>query len=250
MKKIYQKMNTIQKVIIDSDPGIDDTFAIHQVFANNKLNLLGITTIFGNVYVDQATRNALWLSEQAMYKTTVVKGASKPLVQKLNKPTSYVHGKEGFGNFTDINPKNTHDDTQSANKYLSETIRTNSGKIILCAIGPLTNIANLLEYDPEIVRHVKKLIIMGGAVYVQGNITPYAEANFWHDPHAANKVLNGNWDIDLIPLDVTTKLHLTPDIFAIIAKASPNIGGFLAFISEFYMDFYSLIYKKKNVFNA
>ena len=123
-----------------------------------------------------------------MYKTNIIKGASKPLAQKLKKPSSYVHGKEGFGDFTNINPKGKPEKKKSANQYLSETIRANSGKIILLAIGPLTKLANLLEYDKEIVNHVKKLVIMGGAVYVPGNITSYVEANFFHDPHAADKV--------------------------------------------------------------
>lgn len=240
----FQKKNETQKIIIDTDPGIDDTFAIHQAFANKKLDVLGITTIFGNVYVEQATRNALWLSEKAMYKTNIIKGASKPLVQKFKKPSSYVHGKEGFGDFTNINPKGKPD-KKSANQYLSETIRANSGKIILLAIGPLTNLANLLEYDKEIVNHVKKLVIMGGAVYVPGNITSYAEANFFHDPHAANKVLGADWDIDLIPLDVTTKLQITPDNFSQIIKASPDIGSFISDISKFYINFYSSVYGKR-----
>lgn len=240
----FQEKNETQKIIIDTDPGIDDTFTIHQAFANKKLDVIGMTTIFGNVSVEQATRNALWLSEKAVYKTNIIKGASKPLVQKLKKLSSHVHGKEGFGDFTNINPKGKPD-KKSTNQYLSETIRANSGKIILLAIGPLTNLANLLEYDKEIVNHVKKLVIMGGAVYVPGNVTSYAEANFFHDPHAANKVLGSDWDIDLIPLDVTTKLQLTPDNFSEIIKSSPDIGSFIFRISKFYFNFYSSIYGKR-----
>ena len=91
-----------QKIIIDTDPGIDDAMAIHQTFADSRLEVIGLTTIFGNVYVEQATRNAIWLAEQAMYECNVAGGASKPLVQAMNTPSFYVHGEEGFGNLTDI----------------------------------------------------------------------------------------------------------------------------------------------------
>ena len=233
-----------QKIIIDTDPGIDDAMAIHQAFADSRLEVVGLTTIFGNVYVEQATRNALWLAEKATYEISVASGALKPLVQAMNTPSFYVHGEEGFGSLTNIKPTRKPD-RRPAHIYLSETIRANSGEIILCAIGPLTNIANLLDYDPEIVNHVKKLVIMGGAVHVPGNVTSYAEANFWNDPHAADKVLGADWHIDLIGLDVTTKIQFPPDIFSQIGKLSPSIGGFILDISEFYINFYSEIVGKR-----
>ena len=233
-----------QKIIIDTDPGIDDAMAIHQAFADSRLEVVGLTTIFGNVYVEQATRNALWLAEKAMYESSVASGALKPLVQAMNTPSFYVHGEEGFGSFTDIKPTRKPD-LRPAHIYLSETLRANSREIILCPIGPLTNIANLLDYDPEIVNYVKKLVIMGGAVHVPGNVTSYAEANFWNDPHAANKVLGADWHIDLIGLDVTTKIQFPPDIFSQIAELSPSIGGFIHDICEFYINFYSEIVGKR-----
>ena len=122
-----------QKIIIDTDPGIDDAMAIHQAFADSRLEVVGLTTIFGNVYVEQATRNALWLAEKAMYESSVASGALKPLVQAMNTPSFYVHGEEGFGSFTDIKPTRKPD-LRPAHIYLSETIRANPGEIILLSL--------------------------------------------------------------------------------------------------------------------
>ena len=233
-----------QKIIIDTDPGIDDAMAIHQAFADSRLEVVGLTTIFGNVYVEQATRNALWLAEQAAYECSVAGGALTPLVQAMNTPAFFVHGEEGFGSLTDIQPSQKPD-PRPEHIYLSETIREHSGEIILCPVGPLTNIAKLVDYDPEIVNHVKKLVIMGGAVHVPGNVTSFAEANFWNDPHAADKVLGADWHIDLIGLDVTATIQFPPDVFSQIAKESPRIGGFIYDICEFYIDFYEKIVGKR-----
>jgi len=231
---------TTQKIIIDTDPGIDDAMAIHMAFADTRLDVVGLTTIFGNVYVEQATRNALWLAEQAHYKCAVAGGASKPLVQDMNKPSFHVHGDEGFGSLTQIAPESKAD-TRPAHVFLSEICREHSGEIILCPVGPLTNIANLLDYDPDIIHHVKKLVIMGGAVFAPGNVTPFAEANTWNDPHAADKVFAADWEIDLIGLDVTANIRFAPDVFAQGRKNSPEIGGFIHEICDFYINFYEQI---------
>ncbi len=233
----------VQKIIIDTDPGIDDAMAIHQAFADIRLKVVGLTTIFGNVYVDQATRNSLWLKEHGAYNCAVASGAESPTFQEMNTPSSHVHGEQGFGEITEIYPIGKAD-PRPAHIYLSETIRANSGKIILCPIGPLSNIARLLDYDPEIINHLQKLVIMGGAVNVPGNVTSYAEANFWNDPHAADKVLRANWEIDLIGLDVTSNIQFSPDVFAQGAKNSPRIGGFIRDISKFYINFYEQVIGK------
>ena len=232
-----------QKIIIDTDPGIDDAMAIHMAFADNRLEVVGLTTIFGNVNVEQATRNALWLSEQAHYRVDVAKGAERPLVQPANEPSYFVHGDEGFGDLPAQIPKQKAD-PRPAHIYLSETIRAHSGKIILCPVGPLTNIANLLSYDPEIVNHVQKVVIMGGSGYAPGNVTDFAEANIWNDPHAADEVFAADWDIDLIGLDVTQKISCDDADFAHLRKAAPDIGGFLHEISAFYIKYYHSIFQK------
>ena len=99
-----------------------------------------------------------------------------------------MHGDEGLGDLPAPTPQGTPD-PRPAHIFLSEMIRAHSSEVILVPIGPLTNIAKLLAYDPDITQHVKKLVIMGGAVDAPGNVTPHAEANIWNDPHAADSVL-------------------------------------------------------------
>lgn len=226
-----------QKLIIDTDPGIDDAMAIHYAFAHAGLDVLGLTTIFGNVFAWQASRNALLLSEQAHYPLDVIEGASCPLTQPLNPPSHHVHGKEGFGVLPAQTPQGTPL-AKTTDAYLSEVCRAHSGEVILCPVGPLTNIASLLRYDPGIVKHVKKLVIMGGAVWAPGNVSAYAEANIWNDPHAADAVFAADWDIDLIGLDVTQTIDCDDADFKALRQAAPEIGGFLHEISGFYIKFY------------
>lgn len=229
-----------QKIIIDTDPGIDDAMAIHLAFADKRLDVLGLTTIFGNVWVEQATRNALYLAEQAHYPLAVAEGAKTPLGITPNAPSHHVHGAEGFGDLTAVNPKGKAD-PRPAHQYISETCRAHPGEVVLCPVGPLTNIALLLDHDPEIVSFVKKVVIMGGAVHVPGNVTKYAEANIWNDPHAADKVFSADWDVDLIGLDITQSIKCTPDDFKALAKASPSIGKFINEIADFYIKFYQTV---------
>ena len=225
------------KLIIDTDPGIDDAMAIHYACADSRIELVGLTTIFGNVFIHQATRNALFLLEQAGYDADVAEGAEHPIIMTPNPPSHYVHGDEGLGDLSapDVSEQA---DSRPAWTYISEMCRQFPGEIVLCPVGPLTNIARLLEHDPDIVSYVRKLVIMGGAVWVPGNVTDYAEANIWNDPHAADMVFAADWDIDLIGLDVTQKIACDAKDFDQIAEASPQIGGFLKQISEFYIRFY------------
>jgi len=236
-------MTARQKIIIDTDPGIDDAMALHMAFADPRLEVVGLTTIFGNVNVEQATRNALWLAEQANYKLDVAKGATRPLVQEPNEPSYYVHGAEGFGDLPAQTPKGSAHQLDAAD-YIIQTCRAHSGEIALCPVGPLTNIAIALQRDPELVRHVKQVVIMGGAGFVPGNVTDYAEANIWNDPHAADVVFGANWEVVMIGLDVTTQVMCYPHEYQAVADESGPIGGFINDISAFYARFYATIYKE------
>ena len=236
-------MTAKRKIIIDTDPGIDDAMAIHMAFADPRLEVVGLTTIFGNVNVEQATRNALWLAEQAHYKLDVAKGASRPLVQEPNEPSYYVHGDEGFGDLPAQSPKGAAHHLDAAD-YIIETCRKYSGEISLCPVGPLTNIAIALQRDPELVHHVKSIAIMGGAGFVKGNVTAYAEANIWNDPHAADVVFGADWEVVMIGLDVTTQVMCTPQDYQSVADRSGAVGQFINDISQFYARFYATIYQE------
>ncbi len=228
------------KIIIDTDPGVDDAMAIHYAFAHGGLEVLGMTSIFGNVWVEQATRNALFLAEQAHYKTAVAEGAKKPLSITPNPPSHHVHGAEGFGRMPAPKPQAVAD-PRPAHVFISEMCRKYPNEVVLVPVGPLTNIANLLKYDPEITQFVKRVVIMGGAVKCGGNVTPHAEANIWNDPHAADAVFAADWPVNLIGLDVTTDIRCGRADFRAIADKAPKIGNFIYDVSDFYIDFYETV---------
>ena len=241
MTNANMKTSGKQKIIIDTDPGIDDAMAIHMAFADPRLEIVGLTTIFGNVNVDEATRNALYLAEQAHYSLDVARGADVPLVQVPNTPSYHVHGDDGFGDLPAQLPKQAPHALDAAD-YIIQTCRAHSGEISLCPVGPLTNIAIALQRDPDLVNHVKSVVIMGGAGFVPGNVSDYAEANIWNDPHAADIVFAAEWEVVMIGLDVTTQVMITPPDYKSIADASGPIGKFIYDISAFYTRFYATIY--------
>jgi len=226
-----------QKIIIDTDPGIDDAMAIHMAFADSRLGVVAMTSIFGNVTAEIATRNALRLAEMANYDTIICGGANVPSVRAPEPPADFVHGAQGFGTVPAAMP-NGKPDARPAAEFLCESCAAAPGEIIICAVGPLTNLAAALAHDPDLVNNVKSVVIMGGSAAYHGNVTACAEANIWNDPDAADAVFAADWDVTMVGLDVTEKTQCTPADFALLAEKSPNIGGFLNDAAQFYFDFH------------
>lgn len=225
------------KVILDTDPGIDDAMAIAYAVAHPAIELLALTTIFGNVAVHEATRNALQLLAYLGSSADVAGGEARPIAIAPNRPSYDVHGANGFGGI-EIPASTRQPSSLSAAEYLVEKTREHPGEITICAVGPLTNLARALELDPSVTGRVRQVVVMGGAVYAPGNVSPAAEANFWNDPHAADAVLGADWPVVLAPLDATMPVVLGPDYFADLAKAEPVAGGLLARMAGFYTRFY------------
>lgn len=230
------------KLIIDTDPGIDDAMAIFYAAAAPEISLLGLTTIFGNVTTKIATRNALRLLEAVELDVPVAHGAEAPLSLPPFKPSSQVHGEEGFGDIPAQEPKGAAL-TEEAADFLIRMAREHRGELVLCPIGPLTNIALAIQRDPEFVKNVKRIVIMGGSLEEGGNITPHAEANIYHDPHAADVVFASGAEVVMVGLDVTHRILCTKADFASIAALSPEMGGMLQTMSEFYLHFYETVGK-------
>ena len=226
-----------QKIIIDTDPGIDDAMAIHMGFADPRLEIVGLTTIFGNVTGAQATRNALHLADMAHHPAAVAGGAGIPLRRDPQPPADFVHGPEGFGDLPAPVPARTADPREAA-RFLVESCAANPGEIVICAVGPLTNLAAALILDENITRTAARVVVMGGSAARHGNVSDCAEANIWNDPHAADAVFAADWDVTMVGLDVTERTQCTPDDFAAIAGQSPIIGGFLCDATAFYFDFH------------
>ena len=231
------------KVLIDTDPGIDDAMAVFYAALHPGIDLVGMTTVFGNVTTEIATRNAIVLAERAGQEIPVAKGADVPLVQPPNPVTDFVHGVEGFGTMLPQAITGKPLD-EPAHEFICRMIHENPHEIILCPVGPLTNIALALRHDPSIVSKVKDIVIMGGALDM-GNVTEYAEANIWNDPHAADEVFAADWSVTVAGLNVTTKVVCHPFDFEHLAQASPVMGGFLNEAAQFYMDFYATLHEGK-----
>ena len=227
----------MHKIIIDTDPGIDDAMAILFAHAHPEIELLGLTTVFGNIGIDQSTDNALRIIDVAGINIPVCKGAATSLKNPEPKYPTFVHGEDGLGN-VNLPVPDIAVDKRSAVDYLAETISQHPNEIVLIAIGPLTNIAQLVLEHPDIASKVKEVIAMGGSVFAPGNVTPMAEANIYSDPEAADIVFNTNWPFTLVSLDITMKTILTDAEFTQIAKANTKISKFLQNISTFYIDFY------------
>ena len=230
------------KLIIDTDPGIDDAMAIFYAISSPEIDLLGLTTVFGNVTTPKATRNALYLLEQLGIEIPVAEGLHRPRVLPPFPPTSAVHGVEGFGTL-DVPAPQRHALAETAPEYLVRMARAHRGELLLCPIGPLTNIAAAMELDSSFCSNLKGMIVMGGSLRAGGNITPAAEANFYHDPHAADYVLRHGCNITLVGLDVTNRVICRRSFFGRLASESPKLGGLLHDMAEFYIDFYETVGK-------
>lgn len=227
------------KIILDTDPGIDDAMAIFFAFQSPDIELLGLTTVYGNVPVTMAAQNALTLCELAgKNDIPVTKGVGMPWVGEESAYAHFVHGEHGFGHIKPEPPKGELDPRSSA-QFIVDMARKYPGEITLVAIGPLGNLALALRLEPELPKLVKGVSIMGGAAFVPGNVTPVAEANIWNDAHAAEIVFAADWDLVMFGLDVTNDVPFAPTFVDVLAEKNPTLGGFVQESAQFYMDFYS-----------
>lgn len=223
-----------KRIIIDTDPGVDDALAFLLALASPEIQLEALTTTQGNVTVEKATRNALALLELCRAShIPVAMGSMVPLVQPL-RASEYIHGESGIGNSQLPQPK-ASPVPQHAVDFLIERILAEPGEISIFPIGPLTNLAMAIRKEPRFAKAVKELVIMGGAILEHGNMTPLAEFNIYVDPHAAHIVFHSGIPITLIPLDVTHKcLLLQPHVDRLVQIPSP-ISRFIRDAIEIYL---------------
>jgi len=226
-----------QKVIIDTDPGVDDALAIIFAFHSPELEILGLTTIFGNVETELATLNSLRLVEMSGKNIPVAEGAVKPVYMKKRPPADFVHGKDGFGN-VNLPPPRGEPIEASAAEFIVDTVKAHPGEVILVVLGPMTNIALALALEPDLPDYVKAVVPMGGVLEVMGNVSPVASANIRGDPHAADIVLGTDWDVTLVPGDTTRQVLITDDYLARLRDHGGSHGRFVHDISIFYRDYY------------
>jgi purine nucleosidase len=226
-----------RKIVIDCDPGIDDAMAIILAMQHPGFEIVGITTMFGNAYLDQATKNALTVVELSGRTIPVYKGAAKPLRIKREPPPDFVHGQDGLGNTGQAAPKSPPLG-KSAAQFLVDSAKADPGQITIVAVGRLTNLAQAIKLDSNLTRNVKEVVLMGGALHVPGNVSPVAEANISGDPDAADIVLTAPWNVTMIALNTTTKVKLNDEILMRIRDNNSRYGHFVWSISRFYMNFH------------
>jgi len=231
-----------KKIILDTDPGIDDAMAIIFAEAHPEIELKAITCVYGNATIDNATHNALFLKQKYNLQADVAKGTDKPLVRDPIGATTVVHGESGLGDVKAPSQLNVTVDPRPAHQYIIDALRAEPGEITLVTVGPLTNLALALKEAPEIVTLVKEVVIMGGAFGMnehRGNVTPYAEANIHDDPHAADIVFSASWPVVIIGLDVTEQSFFTKKYLDELKDDAGEVGQFIWDISRFYLKFYS-----------
>ncbi|WP_303753585.1 nucleoside hydrolase [Enterococcus sp. S86.2] len=202
------------KYILDIDTGIDDALALAYLISEVKKDILGITTVFGNTSLESATMNTVNILEMLDLRSIpVFKGSDCAIAEDhyIQKRGSKIfHGSNGVADIS-LGEIVRQDNTQSAAEFIINSARKYGDNLTVIATGPLTNISKALDIDSVAIEGIKELVIMGGALVVQGNVSRVAEANFFHDAHAAKKILDSNIPLLLVGLDVSLRTLLTRD---------------------------------------
>ena len=235
-----------KKVIIDCDPGIDDSLAIMLALSMEELDVLGITIVAGNSPADMGYENALKILQfMDRLDIPVFKGADKPLERELVNALD-THGPDGLGEsyLPPVSEDACQRQTVSAVSFMKKTLRDSSASdpVSIIALGPLTNVAALAMEDPAAFSAIGTIVSMGGSCKSHGNCSPVSEYNYWCDPEAAAFVYRemdrlGKM-IHMVGLDVTRKIVLTPDLLSYMKRLDQRMGDFVGRITKFYFDFH------------
>jgi inosine-uridine nucleoside N-ribohydrolase len=230
-----------KKVVLDTDPGVDDAMALAFLMGREDIALQAITTVFGNADVETTTRNALFLAQKMSIPSPVHAGAAAPLRIARRPSPAHIHGDDALGGLGLAADFSAAPATGAAADALIDLIRANPGEISILAIAPLTNLALALAKDPGIAPLVREVVVMGGAFgwgARRGNVSPAAEANIANDPHAADLVLSAPWPVTMVGLDVTSACILPAGRARQLASDESGYGRLLWDISRSYEEVY------------
>ena len=226
-------------VLIDCDPGQDDALALLLALASPELDVIGVTAVAGNQTLDKTTANALRVLELAgRTDIPVAAGADGPLEGELVVAAD-AHGETGLDG-VDLPSPTTEPVREHAKDFLAAKIGASEEPVALVALGPLTNVALLLDAHPEVAAGIGRIVLMGGAI-AEGNQTPSAEFNIWIDPEAAARVLASGLDVTMIGLDVTNRAVLS-DADARSLRGAGPVAEAAADMVDFYLRFYNQAY--------
>ncbi len=226
-----------RKIIIDTDPGQDDAVAILLALASPELDVLGLTAVAGNVPLRLTARNARVVCELAgRSDLRVFAGHDAPLSRPL-VTAEHVHGKSGLDGADLPEPTMALADGHGVDFIIDTLRREPEGSVTLCALGPLTNLGAALAKAPEIAPRIAEIVLMGGAYFEVGNITPAAEFNIYVDPEAAATVFGAGVPLTVMPLDVTHKALVTAPRLAAFRDLGTPVGNAVAGWTDFYERF-------------
>lgn len=225
-------------IIIDCDPGIDDTLALIYALKHPQLNVIAITIVAGNSPIDLGIKNAFTTLELLnRLDIPVYAGASKPLQREFVSAQD-THGMDGLGeNNFNLKHEYTIQDI-TAEEFLATHFQQKRHTSII-ALGPLTNIAKAIQLNPQLGKHCERFVSMGGSFKSHGNCSPVAEYNYWCDPHAAQVVFEKLGScIEMVGLDVTRQIVLTPNHLEYMNRMNDEMTNFISKITRFYFDFH------------
>lgn len=201
---------TMERLIIDTDPGIDDAGALFWALSTDAFQIEALTTVFGNVDVATATANARKIADLAGRPDLPIwRGSARPLVGEPHY-AEHIHRPGGVGYWEYPDPDPQADDKPEAVRRMIETVMAAPGEVTILALAPLTNVALAITLEPEFARSVRRIIYMGGAALTWGNVTPVASANIFNDPEAAAIVVQSGAPLTQVGLDVSRNFALTP----------------------------------------
>ena len=228
-------------VIFDTDPGVDDAMALFYAMAHPAIDLVGITTTFGNVTVQQAVVNALYLTQLCGRSAIpVTQGAAQSIGKVDDEPAAFIHGADGLGNLPMRVPTTRVADPRRSAQFIVDMARERPGEITLVPVGPLGNVAQALQIEPRLPQLLKRVVVMGGSVLAPGNVSPVAEANIWKDPHAADAVFTAGFHLDMVGLDVTYSVVFPMSTFTQMAAHHQHPAtDVLLHAVKFYANFYA-----------
>lgn len=231
----------MSKVIFDTDPGIDDAMALLFLHKAPGVEIVGITSSFGNSTIETTTRNCLHLCDIFGIEAPVARGAALPLNGEEGSTAHHVHGENALGDVELPAEPRSMLHPLPADQFIVDMIRRHPHEITLVAVARMTNLALAIRRAPGIVPLVKEVIVMGGAFGFHGhsgNVSPVAEANISGDPLAADEVFGADWPVTIVGLDVTEKTVMPLSMIDLMGENGGPSGQFIADISRFYLDFH------------
>ncbi len=226
-----------QKIIIDTDPGQDDAVAILVALASEELDVIGITAVAGNVPLSLTEVNARKICELVKRPDIrVFAGCDRPMRRPLVTAEN-VHGKTGLDGPRLPPPTMTLQSLHAVDFIVQSLLEHDAQSLTLCALGPLTNIAQAMDQEPRIIPRIQQIILMGGANFERGNVTPAAEFNIYVDPHAADIVFSSGASVTVMPLDVTHQALTSPERIQAFRTIGNRAGSVVADWASFFERF-------------